>query len=80
MVAEVAVAELVAGLVLGALLGFLLGPVVRFWLAWREWTEASREARLTDAVLERMEAGPWRALRDRQPAQSSRPDTTGGAS
>lgn len=44
-----------AGLIVGAGGGFLLGPAVRSWLARREWVGASRRARLTDRVLERME-------------------------
>jgi hypothetical protein len=47
--------DFVAGLVIGAALGFLVGPGVRSRLAWREWTEASRRARLTDEVLARMD-------------------------
>ncbi len=46
--------DLVAGLVIGAALGFLVGPFVRHRLAIREWTTASREARLTDDLLERL--------------------------
>jgi hypothetical protein len=45
-----------SGLGLGILLGVLLGPVARFWLWWHEWLEASREARLTEEVMKRMEA------------------------
>lgn len=44
-----------AGLLTGACLSLLLGPAVRSWLAHREWTEASRQARLTDKVLARMQ-------------------------
>jgi hypothetical protein len=42
------------GLILGLVLGLILGPVIRSWLAWREYTEASRAARLADDVLRRM--------------------------
>ena len=45
----------VVGLALGSFTGFLVGPIVRSWLAHREWAEASREARLADRLLERME-------------------------
>lgn len=45
----------VVGLALGGFTGFLVGPAVRSWLAHREWAEASREARLADRLLERME-------------------------
>ena len=47
--------DFIVGLLIGVAVGFLLGPAVRSWLAWREWTEASRQARLTDEVLTRME-------------------------
>jgi hypothetical protein len=45
------------GLVIGILVGLLLGPALRSWLAWREYVEASREARLHEEILRRM-AGP----------------------
>lgn len=45
----------IAGLILGGSIGFLLGPVFRSWQAYREWVDASREARLADQLLERME-------------------------
>lgn len=48
------------GLTLGSLAGFLVGPAIRSWLAHREWAEASREARLTDRLLEGMEIEPDR--------------------
>jgi hypothetical protein len=44
-----------AGLAIGVFLGLLLGPLVRSWVAWREWVQASREADLTDRLLTRME-------------------------
>jgi hypothetical protein len=46
----------VVGLVLGGFTGFLVGPLIRSWLAYREWAEASREARLADRLLEKMES------------------------
>jgi hypothetical protein len=46
---------LVVGLVLGACIGFLVGPAFRSWQSRREWAEASREVRLADRLLERME-------------------------
>jgi hypothetical protein len=49
--------EFIVGLVIGVFLGLLLGPVLRSWLAWREWVEASREADLTDRLLVRLEEG-----------------------
>jgi hypothetical protein len=48
-------ADLVVGLLLGAGIGFLVGPGIRSWAAYREWAEASREARLADRLLERLE-------------------------
>jgi hypothetical protein len=42
------------GLVLGIVIGLLLSPLLRSWLAWREYAEASREARLAEGVLRRM--------------------------
>lgn len=44
------------GLLVGGGLGLLAGPAIRSWLAFREWQDASREADLTDRLLERMEA------------------------
>ena len=45
----------VVGLVLGGFTGFLVAPAIRSWQTYREWTDASREARLADRLLERME-------------------------
>jgi hypothetical protein len=42
------------GFLLGLAAGLLLGPVLRWWLAAREWRQASEEVRLTDEVLRRM--------------------------
>jgi hypothetical protein len=44
------------GLLVGGCLGLLIGPVMRSWLAHREWEEASHEADVADRLLERMEA------------------------
>lgn len=46
----------VAGLVLGLLLGLMLGPILRSWLLWREVESARREARLADALLDRLDS------------------------
>lgn len=47
--------DLVVGLLLGAAIGFLAGPLVRSRIAFREWSEARREAELTDELLARLE-------------------------
>ena len=44
----------VVGVVLGWIIGVLLAPAIHIWVAHREWTEASREARLADRLFERM--------------------------
>jgi hypothetical protein len=43
------------GLLLGICIGLLVGPAFRSWLVFREWTEASREAKLADRLLTRLE-------------------------
>jgi hypothetical protein len=45
---------MLTGLLLGIVIGLLIGPLLRSWLAWREYTEASREARLHEEVLRLM--------------------------
>lgn len=72
MVAVIALAEFLSGLVLGVFLGIILGPAIRLWLTWHEWAEASREARLTEDVLKRMDARPWRLHKDKRAAGTSR--------
>lgn len=47
--------DLIVGLLIGATIGLLGGPILRRWLAWREWTDASRKDRLTDELLTRLE-------------------------
>jgi hypothetical protein len=47
--------DLVVGLLVGCCIGILVGPAFRSWQVYREWAEASREARLADRLLERME-------------------------
>jgi hypothetical protein len=46
------------GLLLGVIIGLLVGPLFRSWLAWREYVEAGREARLADDVLSLMSETP----------------------
>jgi hypothetical protein len=66
-------AEFLGGLVLGVFLGVVLGPVIRLWLSWHQWVEASREARLTEDVLKRIDARPWRLPREKRPARARPP-------
>jgi hypothetical protein len=58
--------DLLVGMLIGCGLGILIGPGFRAWQTHREWIAASREAGLTDQLLERIEhdAEPdvWRAL------------------
>ena len=66
--------ELVIGLVLGFLVGVLAAPVLRSWLSWREWVQASREAdraaREADLITEMLELMvPDDASSSRPPAQ-----------
>jgi hypothetical protein len=47
------------GLLLGIVIGLLISPLLRSWLTWRQYVDASREARLAEDVLRRMsEAAP----------------------
>lgn len=50
------------GMAVGLLAGLLVGPVLHTWLTWREWRDASQEARLTEDVMRVMGDGPWRTL------------------
>jgi hypothetical protein len=43
-----------AGLLIGFVVGLVIGPVIRSWLTWREYMDASREARLHEQALRRM--------------------------
>jgi hypothetical protein len=45
---------MLAGLLLGILIGLALGPLLRSWITWREYVEASREAKLHEEVLRAM--------------------------
>jgi TRAP-type C4-dicarboxylate transport system permease large subunit len=51
-----------AGLVAGLVMGLVVVPLARFWMAWREWQEASSRARFTEATLRQTGEGPWRFL------------------
>jgi hypothetical protein len=48
-------ADLFVGLVLGLGVGLLVAPAFRSWQVHREWVEASREARLTERLLRKLE-------------------------
>ena len=56
----------------GVASAILLGPAFRSWQSYREWTEASREARLADRLLDES-GGRRRSLRDRGPGDRGRP-------
>jgi hypothetical protein len=43
------------GLLIGVLVGFLAAPILRSLVVRREWRRASREAQLTDELLDRMD-------------------------
>lgn len=47
--------DLLVGLVLGLCLGLLVAPAFRSWQLYREWQDASREARLTERLLRKLE-------------------------
>jgi hypothetical protein len=63
MISVVLSADLLIGLALGLCVGMLISPVVRAWLTWREWVDASREADLMGDVLQRMDADDERSRR-----------------
>ena len=73
MVSLADIGEFLSGLSLGLVAGALLGPVVRFWLAWKEWERASGEARLTEDAIKRMGRRPWRFLSARERPTRSLP-------
>ena len=53
--AETGSGNLVVGLLLGLVIGLLVGPAFRSWLIVREWSDASREAKLADRLLTKLE-------------------------
>lgn len=61
----------IAGFLLGASIAFLLGPAVRSWLAYREWADASKQARMTDQILARMQRDA--GLRERTDSKKAWP-------
>jgi hypothetical protein len=58
--------DFVVGLLVGCCIGILVGPAFRSWQIYKEWVLASREARLADRLLDRMELDTelddWTAL------------------
>jgi hypothetical protein len=60
--------DFLSGLIIGLLLGLVLGPILRFWVAWRAWVSASRQASLTQDVLKRMDETPWERHPDQGPS------------
>lgn len=47
-------ADLFVGILIGIAVGLLIGPLLRAWLTFVEWKEASREAQLTDELIDRL--------------------------
>lgn len=69
-----------SGLVVGVFVGLALGPVIRSWLAWREWRDAARQASLTHEMVRLLEADappPDNPRRGRK-APHGRPRTSSG--
>ena len=48
--------DFLVGILVGCVIGVLVGPAFRSWQSYREWSEASREVRLADRLLTRLEA------------------------
>ncbi|MFN2590568.1 MAG: hypothetical protein ABR518_07335 [Actinomycetota bacterium] len=61
-------AVFLSGLAVGLVIGFALAPVVRLWIAWHEWRDASSQARSTEASLKREAEGPWDPVGARRPS------------
>ncbi|HYZ14309.1 MAG TPA: hypothetical protein VFA08_12010 [Actinomycetota bacterium] len=66
-------ADLLTGLALGLCVGMLVSPLLRAWLTWREWLEASHEADLMGDVLRRMDADDERSQVDLEHAPKAEP-------
>jgi hypothetical protein len=60
-----------AELLIGFVIGLVVGPVIRSWVAWREYVVASREARLHEEVLRLMSGSPGERIPDSPPARST---------
>ena len=61
-------ADLLVGILIGLGVGYLAGPLLRAWLTYVEWTETSREARLTEALIDRLDRGFDELLDTEEPA------------
>jgi hypothetical protein len=48
-------ADLLVGFLVGTTVGLLAGPLLRAWLTFLEWTHASREAELTEELIDRLD-------------------------
>lgn len=48
-------ADLLVGFLIGTAVGLLAGPLLRAWLTFLEWTHASREAELTEELIDRLD-------------------------
>ena len=48
--------DFLVGILVGCVIGVLVGPAFRSWQFYREWSEVSREVRLADRLLTRLEA------------------------
>jgi hypothetical protein len=66
-------ADLLTGLALGVCVGMLVSPLLRAWLTWREWVDASHEADLMGDVLRRMDADDERSRVDLEHAPRAEP-------
>jgi hypothetical protein len=62
---------LVLGILIGIVIGLVVGPSIRSWISWREYVDASREARLHEEILRLMSGSPPTA--DRASGDPSRP-------
>lgn len=68
-------ADVLVGLAIGGAIGYLAGPILRHRLAYREWRDASREARLADELLTKLEEldGDEEAKRPGRRVETGRP-------
>jgi hypothetical protein len=59
----------VVGILIGIVIGLAVGPSIRSWISWREYVDASREARLHEEILRLMSG----STADRDSGDRSRP-------